>query len=148
MVANALAVPGVLKDFLYPSISTSKSTIKSDSSTKDDSSSSGDDEQILGWLHGKRRSGMKLVYGLLGGNNIVGSPSTAFEIEDDEDDDEDEDEDHNIGPTNTGLHSDEAEILDDRTMTNFRKYFVLAETEKLLTGKMESERKQKMKLTL
>lgn len=129
VVANALAVPGALKDFLYPSASTSKSTIRSDTSIKEDSSSSGDEEQSLGWLHGKRKSGMKLVYGLLGGNTIAGSPSTAFE--DDEDDDEDEDEEDEIAQP----HTDEAEVLDERTMSNFKKYFVLAESEKLLTGK-------------
>lgn len=135
VVANALAVPGVLKDFLYPSTSTSKSTIRSDASIKEDSSSSGDEEQSLGWLHEKRRSGMKLMYGLLGSNTMAGSPSTAFEIEDDDDDDEDDDEDNTFNPAHTSLQSDEAEVLDDRTMANFKKYFVLTESEKLLTGK-------------
>lgn len=130
-MANALAVPGVLKDFLYPSASSTKD----DSSLKDDVSSSGDEDQTLGWLQGKSKSGMKLVYGLLGGNIMTGSPSTAFEIEQDEDDEEDdEEEEDEVGPRSGIFQSDEAEILDDRTMTNFRKYFVLSETEKLLTG--------------
>jgi hypothetical protein len=109
-MANALAVPGALKDFLYP---------------PKDQDSSDEDTPSVGWLHEKRRSGMKLVYGLLG--TTVGSPSTAF-MQDEEDEDEDEeDRFHNS-------RADDAEILDDRTMTNFTKYFVLPESEKLLTG--------------
>lgn len=120
-MANALAVPGAIKDLLYPSASSSKSTT---ASANQDMDSSDEDSNSISWLHGKRRSGMKLVYGLLG--TTVGSPSTAF---DDEDEEEDDEEDR--------LHSsraDDAEILDDRTMTNFKKYFVLPESEKLLTG--------------
>lgn len=123
VVANALAVPGALKDFLYPSTSSSKSTVRSNSSIKEDSSSSDEDGQPSGWLHGKRKSGMKLVYGLLGGNTMAGSPSMALDLDDDEEDDDEE-----------SPRADEAEILDDRTMTNFQKYFVLPENEKLLTG--------------
>lgn len=137
VVANALAVPGALKDFLYPSTSSSKSTVRSNASIKEeegDSSSSGDDEERLGWLQGKRRSGMKLVYGLLGGNTVAGSPSTALDIGDEDEDDDEEDEEDNFQPRSSHA-ADEAEILDDRTMTNFKKYFVLPEAEKLLTGK-------------
>jgi hypothetical protein len=85
----------------------------------------------VGWLHGKRKSGMKLVYGLLGGKTIDGSPSMALDIDDDEDDDDDDHE----RIISTGSRADEAEILDDRIMTNFQKYFVLPENEKLLAGK-------------
>ncbi|CAO0794017.1 unnamed protein product [Mucor circinelloides] len=129
VVANALAVPGALKDFLYPSTSSSKSTA---SDKLHDSSSSDDDDQSVGWLNGKRRSGMKLVYGLLGGNTMAGSPSTAL-ITDDEEDDDDDEEEHYRLDTVSSPRADEAEVLDDRTMTNFQKYFVLPETEKLLT---------------
>lgn len=134
VVANALAVPGVLKDFLYPSTSSSKSTVKSSASIKEDISSSEDDEQTVGWLQGKSRTGMKLVYGLLGANTMSGSPSTAFDLYGEEDEDE-EDEDNENKRMRPPTRPDESEVLDDRTMTNFRKYFVLAETEKLLTGK-------------
>lgn len=122
VVSSALSVPGAIKDYLYPSISfnSKKSTEK-----LEESSSSGDEDyQAIGWLQGKRQSGMKLVYGLLGG--AAGSPSIALENEDEEEDDEDD------VPVN---RADEAEVLDDRTVANFRKYFVLPETEKLLTGK-------------
>lgn len=106
VMANALAVPGAIKDLLYPS--------------HQDLDSSDEDNPSVGWLHEKKRSGMKLVYGLLG--TSVGSPSTAF----DEDEDDEEDD--------KGSRADDAESLDDRTMTNFYKYFVLPESEKLLTG--------------
>ncbi|GAA5800583.1 hypothetical protein HPULCUR_006019 [Helicostylum pulchrum] len=135
VVANALAVPAVLKDILYPSTSSSKSTVKSSASIKEDTSSSEDDEQTVGWLQGKSRTGMKLVYGLLGANTMSGSPSTALdlfgeEVEDEEEEDDNNNENKRIRPP---TRPDESEVLDDRTMTNFRKYFVLAETEKLLT---------------
>ncbi|KAI9265866.1 UDP-Glycosyltransferase/glycogen phosphorylase [Helicostylum pulchrum] len=135
VVANALAVPAVLKDILYPSTSSSKSTVKSSASIKEDTSSSEDDEQTVGWLQGKSRTGMKLVYGLLGANTMSGSPSTALDLFGEEVGDEEEEDDNNnenkrIRPP---TRPDESEVLDDRTMTNFRKYFVLAETEKLLT---------------
>lgn len=138
VVANALAVPGALKDFLYPSASSSKSTAASDK--LQESSSSDDDDPSVGWLHGKRRSGMKLVYGLLGGNTMIGSPSTALatDDEDDEDDEEEDDEEeHYRLDTVSSPRADEAEVLDDRTMTNFQKYFVLPESEKLLAGERD-----------
>lgn len=125
-------MPGALKDFLYPSTSSSKSTA---SDKLHDSSSSDDDDQSVGWLNGKRRSGMKLVYGLLGGNTMAGSPSTALMTDDEEDDDDDEEEHYRLD-TVSSPRADEAEVLDDRTMTNFQKYFVLPETEKLLTGEI------------
>ncbi|CEP13588.1 hypothetical protein [Parasitella parasitica] len=128
VMANALAVPGALKDLLYPSTSSSKSTA---SDKLRDSSSSDDDDSSVGWLDGKRRTGMKLVYGLLGGNTTVGSSSTALVADEDEDDDDDE-EDHYRLDTASSPRADEAEVLDDRTMTNFQKYFVLPESEKLL----------------
>ncbi|KAI8647204.1 hypothetical protein BD408DRAFT_408776 [Parasitella parasitica] len=133
VMANALAVPGALKDLLYPSASSSKSTTKSATSDKlKDSSSSDDDDQSFGWLDGKRRTGMKLVYGLLGGNTTVGSSATALVADEDEDDDDDEEENYRLD-TVSSPRADEAEVLDDRTMTNFQKYFVLPESEKLLT---------------
>lgn len=76
---------------------------------------------------------MRLVYGLLGGNTMAGSPSTAIDFDDDDDDEEDDDD--NTSPVTGASHrTDAAEIIDDRTLTNFQKYFVLPETEKLLTG--------------
>lgn len=137
VVANALAVPGALKDFLYPSASSSKSTAKSTTVDKlQESSSSDDDDHSVGWLDGKRRSGMRLVYGLLGANTLAGSPSTALTADDNEEEDEDDDneDEHYRLDTDISPRADEAEVLDDRIMTNFQKYFVLPETEKLLTG--------------
>jgi sterol 3beta-glucosyltransferase len=127
VVANALSVPGAIKGLLYPSISSSsKRSTGSDHHKAEDSSSSDDEDyKKPGWLHGKRQSGIQLVYGLLGGT--VGSPSTA--IEDEDEDDEDDEDDGNMNKAN------EAEILDERTISNFKKYFVLPESEKLLTGK-------------
>lgn len=137
VVANALAVPGALKDFLYLSASSSKSTTKSTVSDKlQESSSSDDDDQSVGWLDGKRRSGMKLVYGLLGVNSIAGSSSTALVTDEDEEEDDDDEEEHYRLDTVSSPRADEAEVLDDRTMTNFQKYFVLPESEKLLTGEI------------
>lgn len=137
VVANALAVPGALKDLIYLSASSSKSTIKSTISDKlQESSSSDDDDQYVGWLDGKRRSGMKLVYGLLGVNSITGSPSTALITDEDEEEDDDDEEEHYRLDTVSSPRADEAEVLDDRTMTNFQKYFVLPESEKLLSGKI------------
>lgn len=124
-------MPGVLKDLLYPSASSSKTTVKSNESVHEESSSSDDEEQSTGWLNGKRKSGMKLVYGLLGGNMMAGSPSTAIDFDDE---DEDDDDDNTSQPTGINHRADAAEIIDDRIMTNFQKYFVLPETEKLLTG--------------
>ena len=137
VVANALAVPGALKDLIYLSASSSKSTTKSTVSDKlQESSSSDDDDQYVGWLDGKRRSGMKLVYGLLGVNSITGSPSTALIADEDEEEDEDDEEEHYRLDTVSSPRADEAEVLDDRTMTNFQKYFVLPESEKLLAGEI------------
>ncbi|RCH84061.1 Sterol 3-beta-glucosyltransferase, partial [Rhizopus stolonifer] len=107
MIANAI------KDFIYPSTSTK--TVEEDTSSSED-----EEEASAGWLDGKRKSGMKLVYGLLGGNAVMGSPFTALE-------ENDEDEESPLDKM-----SEEAEVLDDRTMTNFKKYFVLPESEKLM----------------
>jgi hypothetical protein len=125
VVANALSVPGAIKGLLYPSISSSSKRSTGSDHHKAEESSSSDDEDYKkpGWLHGKRQSGIQLVYGLLGGT--VGSPSTA--IEDEDEDDEDDEDDGNMNKAN------EAEILDERTISNFKKYFVLPESEKLLT---------------
>ncbi|KAI7867158.1 hypothetical protein BDF14DRAFT_1882022 [Spinellus fusiger] len=89
-----------------------------------DSSSSGEEDQpMVDWLDEKRRSGLKLVYGLLSGN--TGSASTALHQEEGGDDDEEEEEDGNEEISTHG------EPLDERTRVNFRKYFVLPESEKL-----------------
>lgn len=62
---------------------------------------------------------------------MAGSPSTAIDFDDDDEEDEEDDDDNNFPASH---RTDAAEIIDDRTLTNFRKYFVLPETEKLLTG--------------
>jgi sterol 3beta-glucosyltransferase len=124
VVANALAVPGAIKDLIYPSnsISSSKST-----QHKGNSSSSEDDDDNTSWLSGKSKSGIKLVYGLLGGNS--GSAATHYYDTDEDSEEYDEDDEHTT-------RSDEAEALDERTITNFQKYFVLPSTEQLLVGKV------------
>lgn len=126
VVANALSVPGAIKGLLYLSNSSSskKSTETDPNKPEDPSSSDDEDYQAPGWLHGKRQSGMQIVYGLLGGS--VGSPSTNLEEDEDNDDDDDYDDESN--------KRNEAETLDDRTISNFQKYFVLPESEKLLKG--------------
>ncbi|KAI9018738.1 hypothetical protein CLU79DRAFT_760165 [Phycomyces nitens] len=126
-VVQALFVPGALAGLLKgkPSEKAPEVILKEDPVIEDidDSSSSGEEDQaMVGWLGDKRRSGMKLVYGFLGGN--TGSAATAF---DDYYDDEDYDEDEE---TNKGV-SRQGEPLDERTRANFRKYFVLPESEKL-----------------
>jgi sterol 3beta-glucosyltransferase len=139
VVANALA----FKDFIYPSIT---SSTKSSQQQEDSSSSTDEDDTSIGWLDGKRRSGMKLVYGLLGGNTTT--PDTSMDYHDEDEDDEDEDdeelEDRSVIRS---PRADGAEILDDRTMTNFQKYFVLPASEKLLTGKLNITRKKTKKQT-
>lgn len=138
VVANALAI----KDFLYPSTSTSTKSIKSSQSIpqEDLSSSTDEEDSSIGWLDGKRRSGMRLVYGLLGGNatTTMDASSTAMyyqEYGDDDDEEEEDDEDIAGRSFIPSSREDGAEVLDDRTMTNFQKYFVLPESEELLTGK-------------
>lgn len=65
---------------------------------------------------------------------MAGSPSTAIATDDEDEEDDDEEEEHYRLDTVSSPRADEAEVLDDRTMTNFQKYFVLPESEKLLTG--------------
>ncbi|KAI8364520.1 UDP-Glycosyltransferase/glycogen phosphorylase [Choanephora cucurbitarum] len=131
VIANALAVPGALKDFIYPSSTSIKSTMRP---ALVDKESSSEDEDATSWLDGKRKSGMKLVYGLLGVNAMVGNPTTGpeYEDEEDEDDEEDDNEDASARAFKEGPRTDEAEVLDDRTLTNFKKYFVFPSSEKLL----------------
>ncbi|CAO3646214.1 unnamed protein product [Cunninghamella blakesleeana] len=156
VVANALAVPGALKEIFYPSSSTtnadsSKQASKSDNihdveqnphnlkstniiSESSSVSSSSDEEEkpMVDWLNEKKHTGMKLVNGLIGrGSGSGGTPSALYQ---------------NLNNDNDGeeicmLENDEAdkklffhygEIIDDRTLTNFRKYFVLPESEELL----------------
>ncbi|KAI8360781.1 hypothetical protein BD560DRAFT_404712 [Blakeslea trispora] len=133
VIANALAVPGALKDLIYPSLSSSKSTVRS---SPMDRESSSEDEDTTSWLDGKRKSGMKLVYGLLGVNAMVGNPTTGTEYEDEEDEEDEDEEDNEDGPSCTvreSARADEAEVLDDRIMMNFKKYFVFPSSEKLLS---------------
>ncbi|KAI8989278.1 hypothetical protein BDB01DRAFT_531974 [Pilobolus umbonatus] len=117
VVANALSVPAALKDFLYPSHSKT-------ADIQEDSSDSEEEDQRFGWLYDKHRSGMKMVYGLLSGS----SGSTAVAL-DDEDNEEEDGCEHPL----SGQYANEAEIVDERTLSNFQKYFVLPESEKLLT---------------
>ncbi|KAI7907051.1 GRAM domain-containing protein [Cokeromyces recurvatus] len=76
---------------------------------------------------------MRLVYGLLRGNGATGSEATALQQEEEEEEDDDDDETGYL-KTNPAIstHTNEEEVLNDRTMTNFKKYFVLPESETLL----------------
>ncbi|KAL0091342.1 UDP-Glycosyltransferase/glycogen phosphorylase [Phycomyces blakesleeanus] len=127
-VVQALFVPGALAGLLKgkPQEKIPEPVHREDPVIEEmnDSSSSGEEDQaMVGWLGEKRRSGMKLVYGLLGGN--TGSAATAIDNYYDDDDDDDEDEERKEETSRQG------EPLDERTRANFRKYFVLPESEKL-----------------
>lgn len=130
------------KDFLYPSATSStksSQSIQQQQQQEESSSSTDEDDHSIGWLDGKRRSGMKLVYGLLGGHatTTTGTSTATDYREEDDDDDEDDEEELEGRSAIRSPRADGAEVLDDRTMTNFRKYFVLPESEKLLTGKLD-----------
>ncbi|KAI8086740.1 UDP-Glycosyltransferase/glycogen phosphorylase [Halteromyces radiatus] len=161
VVANALAVPGALKELIYPSSSDSTSSTKQSttvdsmerqqqqqrvlerhgtpndtrSSDEGDSSSSGEEEKaMVDWLDEKRRSGMKLVYGLLAGSGNTGSTATVYHMQENNDHKESNQENLSKETTETELssYSVHGEVIDDRILTNFRKYFVLPESEKLI----------------
>ncbi|KAI8373124.1 uncharacterized protein BYT42DRAFT_500835 [Radiomyces spectabilis] len=143
VVANALSVPSAIRELLYPSTSTAlkektpsldnspcNTTDPNTADVADSSSSEEDDQAMRGWLAGKKKSGMKLVYGLLGAH--IGSPAVeypAHHLNDEENDDED---DKMYDMAQETLSSSAHGIpIDDRTRANFRKYFVLPESERL-----------------
>ncbi|KAI8330366.1 hypothetical protein BC941DRAFT_518250 [Chlamydoabsidia padenii] len=140
VVANALAVPGAIKELIYPSPSESTigteephcqvdrhgTTSDAQSTEENDSASSGEEEKaMVDWLAETRKSGMRLVYGLLGG----GGGSTAIVHRGPDDIEED---DKLLVDDNASFSTIHGEPIDDRTLANFRKYFVLPESEKLL----------------
>ncbi|CDH55331.1 glycosyltransferase family 1 protein [Lichtheimia corymbifera JMRC:FSU:9682] len=95
-----------------------------------DSSSSEEEEQpMVDWLAEKRRSGMKLVYGFLGGNSS-GSAATVYHTADEDHVDQD-----TIPQSSADIKTSRSfpheEPIDERTRANFRKYFVLPEADKL-----------------
>lgn len=154
VVANALAVPGALKEIFYPSSSTNVNNSRQISKGSNDveqnqlnlksadiisepsslSSSSDEEEKpMVDWLNEKRYTGMKLVNGLIGRSSGSGSTAALYQNSNNDNDVEEI----------CMLENDEAdkklffhygEIIDDRTLINFRKYFVLPESEKLLAG--------------
>ncbi|KAG2219054.1 hypothetical protein INT45_008898 [Circinella minor] len=174
-VSTALSVPTAIKGLLYsnctnsssPSLSNNnndKMTMTMTSTTQhhphrdtpdpstvdieDSSSSENEDQAVVGWLNGKRRSGMKLVYGFLGGGgNNTGSTATVYRSLDEEDEEDEEIQDNNRinsykrtdNQKSENDHSNEfiptlfpyEEPLEERTRINFRKYFVLPQSEKL-----------------
>ncbi|KAI8148737.1 hypothetical protein BJV82DRAFT_196949 [Fennellomyces sp. T-0311] len=147
-VTSALSVPSALRDLLYSSSDHPSPTIPHhpppahhtpDPSTADiaDSSSSDEEDQaVVGWLDGKRRSGMKLVYGLLGGN--AGSTATVYRSPDEDEDDESM---RRCSKAYVRKHDGNTlfpheEPIEERTRSNFRKYFVLPESEQLDAGKV------------
>ncbi|KAF7720862.1 Sterol 3-beta-glucosyltransferase [Apophysomyces ossiformis] len=140
IVANALAVPGAIKELLYPPSVNAKGKATETVSNKrfmheqefvtdhaseifEDTSSSEDDRSVVDWLDEKRKSGMKLVYGLLGG-----SAGNINQDQDDEDDDI-----HSREERLQGQHANSGDI-NERTRSKFREYFVLPESEKLYAG--------------
>ncbi|ORZ10431.1 hypothetical protein BCR42DRAFT_422365 [Absidia repens] len=167
VVANALAVPGAIKELIYPSSSESTSSSKPSGlieeteipqsqqqqqqqqmlverhgtpsdvqSTGDTDSSSSDEEEkaMVDWFDEKRKSGMKMVYDLLAGGSSTGSSATVYRLPtgaEGELDGEGVLED-NVSTESKWYYSIHGEPIDDRTLTNFRKYFVLPESEKLL----------------
>lgn len=102
-----------------------------------DSSSSEEEEQpMVDWLAEKRRSGMKLVYGFLGGNSS-GSAATVYHTADEDHGDQDTIP-QSSADTKTSRSFPHEEPIDERTRANFRKYFVLPESDKLNAGTQKS----------
>lgn len=105
-----------------------------------DSSSSEDEESaVVGWLDGKRKSGMKLVYNLLGAK--TGSAATVYNEEQEQErvDNADKEQEVTEASPLSGGDSHRATFphedpIEERTRLNFRKYFVLPESEKLCAG--------------
>lgn len=139
------------RDTLTPAtpedIDRSQCTYDPDPSSADvhDSSSSENEEQaVVGWLDEKRRSGMRLVYGLLGGN--TGSEATIYRSLGDTEHEDDDDDNESLANLQAGIasHLHEKKLfphedqIDGRTLANFRKYFVFPESEKLQAGKIDS----------
>ncbi|KAI8068422.1 hypothetical protein BC940DRAFT_299044 [Gongronella butleri] len=145
VVANM--VPGALKDLLYASTS---STTSSSVATKDPvvdavppdvpddefrqgaASSSSSDDDRTSWLGEKGRSGIRMVYDLLGATGSSASDTTQHpqqqqQPSQDGDIDSEWEMDKQSIESRTG-----SEPLDDKVMADFQKYFVLPENEKLL----------------
>ena len=177
-VSGALYVPTTaLKGLLYsnttnpssPSLSTNNTMTSAtqhhqhhdtpDPSTvdiEDSSSSENEDQAAGGWLDAKRRSGIKLVYGLLGGGgNSTGSTATVYRSLDEEEENEGIENDDKISSyirTDSRKSENDTsrevaptlfpyeEPLEERTRTNFRKYFVLPQSEKLEAGKINNSK--------
>lgn len=158
VVANALAVPGALKELIYPSSSESTTTTSSNTKVPDDrhlerhgtpcdvqpnaeendsSSSEEEEKAMVDWLAEKRKSGMKIFYGFLAGGG-GGSTATVYRVPDDDDHMDPDDlllEDTASMESKRSFSTVHGEPIDDRTLANFQKYFVLPESEKLLAGK-------------
>ncbi|KAG2179075.1 hypothetical protein INT43_001925, partial [Umbelopsis isabellina] len=149
-VANAFAIPSAIKGFLGgKSMSTSTQTLdRTDSSQgtsgkqvaeadnvkdldqlalSDGSSSEEEDAAMIDWLNDKRRSGLKLVYGLLGGSNSNMSETAGY----DSGRSPSSDNSHK-GHYPSSILSQDDDGIDARARENFRKYFVLPEIEELL----------------
>ena len=177
-VSSALSVPTALKGLLYsnatnpssPLIPTNNNKMTMTSATQhhqhhdtpdpstadieDSSSSENEDLAAGGWLDAKRRSGIRLVYGLLGGGgNSTGSTATVYRSLDEEEENEEIQSDDKISShmrtDNRKSENDTSkdvaptlfpyeEPLEGRTRTNFRKYFVLPQSEKLEAGKINN----------
>lgn len=93
------------------------------------SSSEEEDAAVIDWLNDKRRSGVKLVYGLFGGSNSNMSETAGY----DSGRSPSSDTSHK-GHYPSSILSQDDDGVDARARENFRKYFVLPETEELLAG--------------
>ncbi|CAO3690818.1 unnamed protein product [Umbelopsis ramanniana] len=141
-VANAFAIPSAIKGFLGGrSMSASTKSFDREStqsplgSAKDEdkfaisdgSSSEEEEAAMVDWLKDKRRSGLKLVYSLLGtsGSNVpeTAGYSAGSAVADDWRSKQ------NYDPF---LNSQDDDGIDTRARENFKKYFVLPESEELL----------------
>lgn len=95
----------------------------------DGSSSEEEEAAMVDWLKDKRRSGLKLVYSLLGtsGSNVpeTAGYSAGSAVADDWRSKQ------NYDPS---LNSQDDDGIDTRARENFKKYFVLPESEELLAG--------------
>ncbi|KAI9314560.1 hypothetical protein BX666DRAFT_469434 [Dichotomocladium elegans] len=116
-----------------------------DPSAADVSDSSSSEDDVMDWLNGKRRSGLKLVYGLLGtgGGSNTSSAATVHRLTSDVDGGASAKHQQCSPVTSRSppplVRTDSREsvafrnegLIDDRTQANFRKYFVLPESDKL-----------------
>lgn len=95
----------------------------------DGTSSEEEEAAMIDWLKDKRRSGLKLVYSLLGASNSNVPQTAGYSAATPPSDD--------LSPKSNyppSVQSQDDDGIDTRARENFKKYFVLPESEELLAG--------------